>query len=189
MYKRQALSARFATAVLNWTSEVGSSGPSRYRLSSLRSSASGSAAWSRTAPSNSPSSAALLDRITAARTAVLFRLNSSTPTSAESVTAYGLPLAMKSDTTLEMSETIASETLKQSYSRGSAPVMTRCSQAGKERQYASFHSARSRATSSCRATSTSPSRVASASSRRSPPEPDSCASRASIRASSALASA
>ncbi len=103
-------------------------------MSSLRSSASGSAAGSRTAASSSPSSVALLDRITAARTAVLFRLNSSTPTPAESVTAYGLPLAMKSETTLEMSDTIASETLKQSYRRGCAPVMTRCSQDGKARQ-------------------------------------------------------
>ena len=37
---------------------------------------------------------------------------------------------MKSETTLEMSETIASEALKQSYSRGAAPVITRCSHDG-----------------------------------------------------------
>jgi hypothetical protein len=72
--------------------------------------------------------------MTAARTAVFCRTNSSTPSPAESVTAYGLPLAMKSETTLEMSETMPSETLKQSYSRGSGPVTTRCSHSGKQRQ-------------------------------------------------------
>src|SRR4051794_11997670 len=188
--RASALIARFATAVLNCSMDVGSSGPSRYCLSSTRSSASGSAAGSRTASSSSPSSAALLDRIVAARTAVFCRLNSSAPTAAESVTAYGLPLAMKSETTLEMSDTIASATLKQSYSRGSAPVTTRCSHTGKERQYASFHSPRSRAISSYFATSTTPSRLASASSPLSPPPlPTRTASRASIRASSALAAA
>ena len=50
--------------------------------------------------SESTRSWALLLRITAARTAVFCRLNSSAPSAAESVTAYGLPLAMKSEALL-----------------------------------------------------------------------------------------
>jgi hypothetical protein len=46
-----------------------------------------------------------------------------TPSLAESVTAYSLPLAMKSETTKEMPSTITSEMVKQSYGRSSAPVV------------------------------------------------------------------
>ncbi|CAM5569805.1 hypothetical protein SCALM49S_10340 [Streptomyces californicus] len=103
-------------------------------MSSRRASARVSAAGSVTAASSSASSPASLDRMTAARTAVFCRLNSSAPSAAESVTAYGLPLAMKSETTLEMSDTMASDSLKQSYSRTSGAVMTWCSHQPVERQ-------------------------------------------------------
>ncbi|CAM5566345.1 hypothetical protein SCALM49S_00048 [Streptomyces californicus] len=83
------------------------------RQSSRRASARVSAAGSGTAASSSASSLASLDRMTgAARTAVFCRLNSSAPSAAESVTAYGLPLAMKSETTLEMSDTMASDSVE-----------------------------------------------------------------------------